>query len=74
MQIDDESKPLKKRKMDDKSKPLKKRKWSRTRNQNNWAFNFKRPLLAWEEDELQRFRDALDIESLNHVLLICLFA
>ncbi|XP_028054606.1 uncharacterized protein LOC114258816 isoform X1 [Camellia sinensis] len=59
MQIDDESKPLKKRKMDDKSKPLKKRKWSRTRNENNWAFNFKRPLLAWEEDELQRFCDAL---------------
>lgn len=33
--------------------------WSRTRNQNSWAFNFKRPLLAWEKDELQRFRDAL---------------
>lgn len=26
--------------------------WSRARNQNSWAFNFRKPLLAWEEDEL----------------------
>ena len=33
--------------------------WSRARNQNSLAFNFKRPLLAWEEDELQRLHDVL---------------
>ncbi|XP_028127425.1 uncharacterized protein LOC114323930 [Camellia sinensis] len=33
--------------------------WSRARNQNNWAFNFKRPLLAWKENELQRLHDVL---------------
>lgn len=33
--------------------------WSRARNQHIWAFNFKRPLLAWEEDELLRLHDVL---------------
>lgn len=32
---------------------------TKARNQSSWEFNFKRPLLAWEEEELQRLHDVL---------------
>ncbi|XP_028065601.1 ribonucleoside-diphosphate reductase large subunit-like isoform X1 [Camellia sinensis] len=32
---------------------------TRARNQSSWEFNFKRPVLTWEEGELQRLLDVI---------------